>query len=61
MERHAHHTLDPKAEDELWVTPEESMFGTRLPRPSHVAVHIAFAFFMFLAALLIAIFMQHLD
>ncbi len=60
MERHTHHTLEPKTEDELWVTPEESMFSTRVPRPTHVGFHLAFSFCMFIAALVIAAFMKRL-
>lgn len=61
MERHIYHTPEQKTEDELWITPEQSLFSTRIPRPTHVGLHLAFAFCMFIAALVIAFFMQRLD
>jgi hypothetical protein len=56
MERHAHHSYEPKTEDDLWITPEQSIFSTRIPRPTHVGFHLAFAFCMFIAASVIAFF-----
>jgi len=46
----------PKLDDELWITPEKSLFRTQLPRPTHAYMHLIIAFVMFLIALAIAIF-----
>ena len=45
-----------KTDNELWITPEKSLFRTRMPRPHHVILHLVLAFVMFLLALAIAIF-----
>jgi hypothetical protein len=43
-------------DDEKWVTPEKSVFRTRIPRPTNAGAHLAMALVMFLLALGVAIY-----
>lgn len=53
--RHGHEPAGPLGDDGM-VTPERSVFGTRVPRPTHVGRHLVIVLVVFVAALAVAIF-----